>query len=77
MKCQRCSSERIVKISGKTSDMCSAQIGKAEHDGYVPRDIGIGGGDYLGFKYCLDCGQMQGTFPLPTCQLEQFEDELE
>lgn len=30
---------------------------------YVPSDLNIGGGDYLSFDVCLDCGQMQGEWP--------------
>jgi hypothetical protein len=36
----------------------------AAHDGYVPSKMGIGGGDYMEFSYCLDCGQIQGKFPV-------------
>jgi hypothetical protein len=49
--------------------------GKVEHHGYVPRDIGIGGGDYLKMSYCLDCGQIQGEFPLENTELETMGDE--
>jgi hypothetical protein len=45
--------------------MCYVQIAGKELMGYVPCDIGIGKGDYLEFDYCLECGQMQGTFPIP------------
>ena len=35
-----------------------------ESRGYVPRDINIGGGDYLGFNFCMTCGKMVGEFPI-------------
>jgi hypothetical protein len=35
-----------------------------EHDGYVPSNLGIGSGDYIEIQYCLDCGQLQGEFPI-------------
>lgn len=70
MKC-KCGSERIASLSGKTSDCCFTSIGGNEVDGYVPRDMGVGGGDYIDLTYCLDCGQIQGKFPLPLCDLEQ------
>lgn len=60
MSC-KCGSQRIVRVGGKVSDMFWAHqrdIG-IEYDGYVPRGLGIGGGDYIEFKYCLDCGQIQ------------------
>ena len=65
MNCQKCNSERIVRTSAKCSDCFSADMGTKEHIGYVPRDIGIGGGDYVNFTYCLECGQIQGQFPMP------------
>ncbi len=53
-------------VSGKSSD-CNCiyfeELG-LEINGYVPYDLNIGGGDYIEFKYCLDCGQIQGTFPI-------------
>jgi hypothetical protein len=53
-------------------------LGKVEHHGYVPRDLGIGGGDYVKLSYCLDCGQIQPgktDFPLPVTGLEEMGDE--
>lgn len=33
--------------------------------GYVPNNIGLGCDmDYIEFRYCADCGQMQGSWPL-------------
>jgi len=77
MACQRCKSERVVDISGKTSDMCSVQLGEKEINDYVPSDMGIGGGDYIRFNLCLDCGQVQGAFPIAETQLESEEDPYE
>lgn len=71
MNC-KCGSKRIVDVVGKTSDLCNVrftQTGK-EKDGYVPDDMNIGGGDYLDFSLCLNCGQIQGEWPL-----EIFEEE--
>ena len=70
MACQKCKSERIASLSGKTSDMCNVFVGEEEHEGYVPSDMNIGGGDYIEFEFCLDCGQIQGEFPLPQTKIE-------
>lgn len=32
--------------------------------------MGIGGGDYFEIDLCLDCGRVQGEFPLPETDLE-------
>ena len=74
-KCQKCPSKRIASFSAKSSDLNHVRLGEKEHDGYVPRDMGIGGGDYVEFDWCLDCGQLQGKFPLPATSLETGEKE--
>lgn len=68
MSCQTCKSDRIADISGKCSDMCFFVVeGLGEHDGYAPRGVGLKNsyGDYVEFSYCLNCGQIQGEFPVP------------
>lgn len=72
MGCQneKCKSDRLLSVSGKVSDMGFFSVGEREHDGYVPRDLGVGGGDYIEFTFCLECGQMRGTWPLPPSKLE-------
>ena len=56
---------RIISVCGKTSDLCHVTFPDgSEEDGYVPEDIGIGGGDYIKFSYCADCGKVQGDFPV-------------
>lgn len=70
MNCPKCGSERIAEVSAKCSDLCVVSVAGFESDGYVPTDMGIGGGDYVEFDYCMDCGQMMGEFPLPASRLE-------
>jgi len=70
MRCQKCKSDRIVNLYGKVSDLCVCSIGEKEHEGYVPDDLGVGGGDDIQFEYCADCGQIQGEFPLQPTDLE-------
>ena len=74
----KCGSNRIADISGKSSDCNSIGISGTNvnvHSEYVPRDMEIGGGDYLRFSFCMDCGQMQGTFPIPKTELEEIAEE--
>ena len=59
---------------GKTSDLFSMQMFDKSYEGYVPSNINIGGDDYIEFDYCLDCGQIQGNFPVTP---EEFDDDLE
>lgn len=64
MECDKCSSNRVASVSAKCSDLCSFEFGGREKDGYVPYNVGIGGGDYVQFDYCLTCGKIQGKFPI-------------
>lgn len=65
MSCDNCNSIRIVSVVAKCSDMCHASFGNTEHEGYAPQEIGISDSeDYLQFSYCLDCGKIQGNFPI-------------
>lgn len=80
MNCDKCGNERIISISAKCDDLFSLNYkGREESCIYVPEDIGVGdGGSYVEFSYCLECGKIQGTFPLPDPKPsnEDEEDEL-
>jgi len=71
MACQRCGSERIASVTAKCSDCCSVSVGSYDKDGYVPDDMGIGGGDYVEMDWCLECGQIQGEWPRSESRAEQ------
>jgi len=67
MNCQRCKSHRILSIQSKTDDSSFYMWMEGENgwQGYVPSNMGIGGGNnYIEFDYCLFCGQIQGKFPI-------------
>jgi hypothetical protein len=64
----------MMNAGAKCSDCFGCTLGGIDHDGYVPDDIGIGGGDYISITYCMDCGRLRGTFPIPPSQME--EDSL-
>ncbi len=63
----KCGSDRILEVSAKCSDMCCYRTGSGKWvDGYVPLNKGLGDdSDYVEIAFCMDCGQMQGQFPLP------------
>jgi hypothetical protein len=71
MSCQHCKSERILELTAKCSDCCGYSLGSFSGDGYVPSGLGIGGGDYVEFNLCLDCGKVQGQFPRPPSEIEE------
>lgn len=75
MECDNCGGDRVANINGKCSDRFSLQLGELEiEDDYVPSDFGIGGGDYIELELCLDCGKLQGDFPLEITELEMNDE---
>lgn len=73
MTCQRCSSARILNVNSHGRDCNVFRIGRHEHEGYVPAEFGIGCGDDVEFAMCLECGQVQGAFPIGLTSLEMKE----
>ncbi len=78
-ECDGCSSDRLLSVSGKTSDMFNAEFKNARYEGYVPQDLGVGGGDYIEIEFCLDCGKVQGILKAedPEFYTEAEDDEDE
>jgi len=63
----KCNSDRVMSISGKCSDMFNCNYNNKTYNGYVPQTIIIGNGgygDYIRFEFCLECGKIQGKFPI-------------
>ena len=73
MECDKCNGDRILSVNGKTSDLCYISYKDIDHDGYVPEGIIVGDGgygDYINFDLCLDCGKVQGKFPISDEQVK-------
>ena len=70
MQCQRCGSFRVLNIQAHGRDCNNFELLGHEFQGYVPDDLGIGSGDDVECDVCLECGQMQGKFPIPPTRLE-------
>jgi hypothetical protein len=76
----KCGSTRVASINAKSSDCNNISLENSgrEHQGYVPRGLGIGSGDYVEFDWCLQCGLIQGMkFPLPEHDLEAEKETEE
>jgi hypothetical protein len=71
--CKTCGKDEVMTVDAKCSDLCFITYKGFEKDGYVPKDLGIGGGDYVRFSLCIACGQVQDIFPkvFPT-ESEEF-----
>jgi hypothetical protein len=77
MICKKCQSDRVLNFSGKCNDTFSMSLKDKYYEGYIPSYIGIGGGDYLKMKLCLDCGTVVGNFPIEKIEIEQDQSEEE
>ncbi|MCP5018935.1 MAG: hypothetical protein GY938_27205 [Ketobacter sp.] len=62
--CKKCNSDRSARIIAKSSDRNSGNFDGLNFEGSIPYDIGIGGGDYVRFEWCLNCGTIAGNFPI-------------
>jgi hypothetical protein len=62
--------KKVLSIVAKCSDLCwcsfyNEESGNTfERDGYVPNDLGIGGGDYVEIRIDAETGQIEGWKPL-------------
>lgn len=71
---------RILSVSAKCSDLCftsySDKDGKeTESDGYVPRNIGIGGGDYVDIDIDMKTGQILNWKAVSDAQVKAAQKE--
>ena len=69
-ECQECGSNRIFTLSAKSSDLNFWNYHGHEHDGYLPYINNVCGGDYTDIIVCLECGQLQGKWPVEGPQRE-------
>lgn len=79
-ECDRCKSKRLMSTFAKSSDLNQLfnHQTKEEYRGYTVEESGIGDGDdYIDFTYCMDCGKIQGTFPLPDFKFPGRDEEEE
>lgn len=65
MNCDSCKSERLLRISAKASDLWDWTYQGLDGGGYAPLLRNFCGGDYLDTTLCLECGKIQGDFPVP------------
>ena len=75
MKCEKCQGDRILEISAKCNDTCTLEFKGAENSGYIPKDLKLGGDDYVDIDVCLSCGHAQGMTYQPDPQF--YTDHLE
>jgi len=64
MSCDSCGSDRILSLNAKCSDRCTASFNGVHREGYAPSVANVSGGDYVTPSVCLECGKVQGSFPV-------------
>lgn len=72
--CFKCQSDKILIINAKCNDMCQIDYKNHDYDGGVPNNLNIGGGDYIGINLCINCGTVQGEWPLHDDIIEELEE---
>lgn len=57
-----CRHDQILRLSAKCSDSVFLRFPDGtEYEGYIPSpNFGLGSGDYVGIKVCLDCHKVIG-----------------
>ena len=69
MSCDQCGSKRLLNISAKCADTFYASSqGKETYN--IPLKANLGEDDYLSFGLCLNCGKVQGAFPVAKLYFE-------
>lgn len=79
MVCDRCESNRLIRIQAKSNDLNIHEIPHLNifHDGYHREIVGVCDGDYVTITFCLDCGQIQGFKTLSDSELKILYDGYE
>lgn len=62
--CDNCESDRILEINAKCADRCHSSYKGVDKSDYPPSIPGLCGNDYVDPSVCLDCGKVQGEFPV-------------
>lgn len=79
MNCSKCKSDRILAVSGKCSDLASFVYKDKSGYGYVPSNLPVcqdHDEDYINFDLCLNCGTIQGKFPVSESKINSAFGEL-
>lgn len=62
-----------INVIAKCNDMCSVSVDELnlKKNGYVPRNLGIGGGDYIRLTIDASTGKIDGWLPISPDDLEE------
>lgn len=77
MNCDLCNSQRVLEIGGMAFDWHQWTYMGREGDGYAPHIPNVCGGDYIDLSVCLNCGKVQGKFPVVRENLAEGVEDLD
>jgi hypothetical protein len=66
-QCDKCKSDRLLMVYVQGRDMHQLEYKGQDYEGYMVQGLGLYGnyGDATQFKLCMECGKIQGNFPIP------------
>ena len=77
--CVKCGSTHIIHVSSILS-LCdegtTVTLDGTTHEIFIPRDFNIGGGNFIDFQCCNNCGQMVGIWPIKASNVPISERDL-
>ena len=73
-KCQSCGSDRTFTIYAHSKDLNDWEYKGKKGQGYLPYVGDLFGGDDVHMTVCLECGQVQGTFPVEDPEDDEDDD---
>ncbi len=74
MNCQKCNSDRVLLVSAKANDLHHYSFkGQMIDQTYALNFCSYS--DYTKFTVCMECGQMQGEFPMVCYGFEDQEED--
>lgn len=76
--CDKCDSIKLLEVYVQGRDTHHLDYKEMEIDGYMPEGLNLYGnyGDAIQFKLCMDCGKVQGKFPVSEEDIETaFKEE--
>ena len=71
--CHRCGGKQVASVFTKAPDATWWRLGAHEHEGILSYS-GVGSGENVQFDYCIDCGQIQGEWPMPKRAWDELEE---
>ncbi len=79
MECDKCKSKRLMEVYVQGRDTHNLQYEDNEYHGYMVEGLNLYGnyGDAIEFNLCMECGKIQGKFPVSDEVIKEVLKETE